>query len=169
MYFVYSSISLPKNQCWAIIHYDMKVILLEDIKGTGRKGEVKNIADGYVRNFLLPHGMVKPATPGAVSEAKDAAAKKKKEMEMDLRTAQASAEAIDGHSVSLAGNVSAAGTLYAAVGKKMVADAIQRQRGVFILPKQIDMDPIKAPGEFTATVHFSHGIEAVLHITVEEA
>ena len=149
-----------------MILYGMKVILLQDIKGRGRKGDLKDISDGYARNFLLPQGLVRLATSGAVTEANAIAAKKKKDMERELREAETSADKIDRHVVTILGTVSAEGTLYAAVGGKMVAEALKSQYGVVVNQKNVRVKSIKTPGEYPATVLFPHGIEAAFIVVV---
>ncbi len=145
----------------------MKVILLKDVPGTGKKGDIKDVSDGYARNFLLPHKLVSLATAGVVNQAAASVEKAKKKVEQDLKQTQSLAAKLDGAEVEISGKVSAEGTLYAAVGPKMIADAVQKQLKLAIEPKQISLkQPIKEAGEFTATVSFPHGLEAELRIVV---
>ncbi len=145
----------------------MKVILQKDVPGTGKKGEIKEVSDGYCRNFLLPKGLAKLATAGVVDQVAAAEDRAKKQAVQELKQTQALTARIDGGEVEVKGKVSAEGTLYAAVGPKMIAEAIEKQLSTKIDAKQILLkQPIKEVGEFSATVSFPHGLEAELRIIV---
>ncbi|HYE60129.1 MAG TPA: 50S ribosomal protein L9 [Candidatus Kapabacteria bacterium] len=148
----------------------MKVILLRDVPGTGKKGDVKDVADGYARNFLVKQGLVKVATPGGVSQLAASTDRKKKEAAQDLKVSQALAAKVDGMEVEVQGKVSQEGTLYAAVGPKVIAEAVKRQLGAAVKPEQVRIPtPIKELGEATVTIAFGHGLEAELRVTVTAA
>ncbi len=148
----------------------MKVILLRDIAGTGKKGDIKDISDGYARNFLFPKGLAKLATSGAVDEVEAIAQKAKKKAAQELKQAQTMAAHVDGAEVEITGKVSAEGTLYAAVSQKMIADAIAKQLKTPVDQKQVRLPkPIKEAGEFHALVSFGHGLEVDVRIIVGAA
>lgn len=145
----------------------MKVILLQDVPGTGKKGEVKEVSSGFARNFLFKRGQAKSATTGAMLETQAMAAKKKREAELGLKISQGLASKIDGAEVEIATKASAEGKLYAAVGGKIIADALKSQLGVAVDQKQVILQSaIKEPGEYTATIACGHGLEAELRVIV---
>src|SRR3989338_7864804 len=90
----------------------MKVILLQDVPGTGKKGEVKNVADGYARNLLLPKKLAQAATSDALERMKQEELKRKKQSERELKDYQTVASALDGVEVAVKAKGTAEGTLY---------------------------------------------------------
>ena len=148
----------------------MKVILLQDVPGTGKKGEVKNVADGYARNLLLPKKLAQAATSDALERMKQEELKRKKQSERELKDYQTVASALDGVEVTVRAKGTAEGTLYAAVGARKIADTIAAQRHVDVKPNQIVIrTPIKEAGEHKIKIEFGHGLEAELtvHVTRE--
>lgn len=144
----------------------MKIILLQDIKGTGKKGEIKEVADGYARNFLLKKGLAKVATGVAVQEVKIQAEKKKKQNLGELKDSQNITSRLDGVEVEIKAKASEAGVLYAAVGSKKLIEAFKSQYGVEVKLKQMVFDPIKELGEHKVKLEFGHGLEAELTVVV---
>lgn len=147
----------------------MKVIFLADVKGTAKKGEIKEVSDGFARNFLFKGNLAKPATPGAVDEQKAIAARKLKEAEMELKAFQREAARLDGQEISVKEKATDDGKLYAAVTGTKLATAIKSQIGVVINPKHVVMPkPIKQTGEHDFVVNFPHGLEANLSVIVSD-
>lgn len=147
----------------------MKVILLKDVQGTGKRGEIKEVADGYARNFLLQKGLAKQATRDAVDAIKAHEEKLKRDMERELKDSQTSASRIDGQEITIITKASETGTLYSAIGADKIAEAIQRQLGVAIKPAQIVFGKaIKEYGERKILIKFPHGLEANLRIIVSK-
>jgi len=145
----------------------MKVILLQNIPGTGEKGEVKDVSDGYARNFLLQKKLARHATASALAALKKDEEKKKRENEKELNNAQKLAIKLDGAEIEVKGKVSDGGTLYAAIKSEMIADGIKKQFNLLVKASQIVIDtPIKDVGEHKARVEFGHGLEAELTIIV---
>lgn len=148
----------------------MKVILLKDVPGTGKKGDVKEVSSGYARNYLLKHGLVKPATAGALFEIEAAAAKKKKQMTLELELAQKIAGKLDGSEIEIVTKAESGGRLYAGVNHKAIADAVKKQLGVAIDPRQILItEPIKEIGESAVIASFGHGLEAEIRVIITAA
>lgn len=144
----------------------MKVILLRDVKGTGRKGEVKDVADGYARNFLIKQGLADVATEKKVAEVEAVLAHTQKANELDLKRAQAAVAKIDGMQVSISEKVNDVGHLYAALSRDAVVAAVKKELKVNLDPSQVMFeDPIKQTGEHQVRIEFPHGLEA--DITVE--
>lgn len=147
----------------------MKVIFLADVKGTAKKGEIKEVSDGFARNFLFKGNLAKPATPGAVDEQKAMAARKLKEAEMELRAFQREAARLDGQEIYVVEKATSDGKLYAAVTGAKLAAAIKSQIGAVIDPKHVvTPKPIKQTGEHNFIVNFPHGLEANLSVTVSD-
>ncbi len=148
----------------------MKVILLVDVKGTGKRGEIKQVADGYANNFLLPKGLARVATSSAVTKLQASETKKVKEQEKQLGEQQSAASKIDGAEIEVLEKVNKEGKLYAAVSANKIATAIKKQFGVDIKSKQINIEqPIKEAGEYKVKIQLGHGLEADLQVTVSEA
>lgn len=145
----------------------MKVVFLKDVPGSGRKGEIKNVADGFARNFLIPSGSARGATDAVVDSIKNEQAKKERLMAEELRLSQRLAGQLDGQEIKLSGKVSDGGTLYAAISPAAIAKAIKSQLGFVVKPDMVVIpSPIKEVGDHAVEIHFSHGLEAELTVTV---
>lgn len=145
----------------------MKVILIKDVKGTGKKGDVKSVADGFARNFLLKQGLAKPTSDAAVVELQAIEERHHKKEEQELVWSQKAASKIDGREVEIFQKTNANGTLYAALGTEAVTKAIRSQLKISITPLQVVWKhPIKSTGEHPVTIEFGHGIEAEVSVLV---
>ena len=145
----------------------MKVILLQNIPGTGERGEVKNVADGFAHNFLFKKGLARVATKEAVTKMEHMAKKKIRLAELDLKDKQKSASKIDGSEIEISGKVSETGTLYAAVTANKIVQEIKNQLGTQVLSKQVRLkNPIKEAGEYNIKISLDHGLEAELRVIV---
>lgn len=129
----------------------MKVILLEDVKGTGKKGQVIEASDGHARNFLLPRKLAMEATKGNMAqlEAKQKKADQKNQQEIEV--AQQLAEKLRETRAKIAVKVGD-GKIYGSVSNKEVAEALQTQFGIAMDKKKIVMDAVKTLGEHKATI-----------------
>ncbi len=147
----------------------MKVILLQNVPGTGQKGEIKEVADGYARNFLIKKNFARPATADVLEKIQAQEKKKAKELEGELRNSQQTAAKIDGLEIEVLGKTSNTGTLYSAVGAGKIAQEIKKQLGVAIKPNQVELKKsIKECGDFEVKIRFPHGLEADLRVRVSE-
>ena len=143
----------------------MKVIFLQDVKGVGKTDEVKEVAEGYARNFLFPKHLAVQASTQAVQELKAHQAKKAKEESRDLQEQQQLAEKLDGLALEFKEKVSEKGLLYAAVTSASVVAELKKKN--FDIDKgQVILSPIKEVGEYQAKVKLRHGLEASVTITV---
>lgn len=146
----------------------MKVILLQDIENLGKKGDVKEVADGYARNFLLPNKIVKPATKEALAELekeKEVAAKKAEE---ELKTTQELVSQVDGQEVEVPMKFKENGETYGSVTPYKISQ-ILKKKGFNIKKTQVKLkEPIKKLGEYPVTINFDHGLEAEIKIIVTE-
>ena len=144
----------------------MKVILTQDVKGSGRKGELVNVSDGYANNFLLKRGLAIPATPQALNELKNREAAAAHRLEEEKKAAQAAAKELEGKTVKL---FARGGKLFGSVSTKEIAEAIQKELGVELDKRKISLDAeIKAFGTYTAEVKLYTGVSAKVYVVVSE-
>lgn len=147
----------------------MRLLLLQDIKGTGRKGEIIEVSDGYARNFLLPKNLAKIATKELVLQTKQAEEKEIKLMEQELKTNQKLATQIDGREIEIKAKASGNGKLYSAIGSDIIVSEIKKQLKSNIKSEQVLLSkPIKEIGEHKVRVKFGHGLEAEVQVTVSQ-
>ena len=142
----------------------MKVVLLADVKGVGKKGELINASDGYARNFLLPRKLAK-----AMNELKNAEASKAYKIKTETDEAKRAAEALEGKSVKITAKAGLNGKLFGAVTAKEVAQEIKKQFGLEIDKRKINLSgDIKAFGVYPAEIKLYAGITAKLSVAVTE-
>ena len=147
----------------------MKVMLLADVKGTGKKGELANVSDGYARNFLFPRKLAMEANAQAMNELKNREAAQKHREEEQLAAAKAAADTLSGKIVTITAKAGSAGRLFGSVTAKEVAEAISSQLKVQVDRRKITMaSDIKAFGSYEAEVKFHPGISAKITVKVTE-
>ncbi|MDD2656735.1 MAG: 50S ribosomal protein L9 [Patescibacteria group bacterium] len=147
----------------------MKVIFLKDVKGTAKKGETKEVSDGYARNFLMKQGLAVMATDAELKKIDGQAKKKAKQMESELESQQKIAGRLDGGEIEILAKVSNSGTLYAAINSAKLAQAIKKQIGVTVKPDQIKLkEPLKEIGDHDVHIVFNHGLEADIRVNICE-
>lgn len=146
----------------------MKVILLADVKGQGKKGELCNVSDGYARNFLFPKNLAIEADSSAMAELKsrEAAAAHHKQEEIDA--AKATAQKLEGKSVTLKAKAGTGGRLFGSVTSKEIAEQIKKELGITIDRKKMSVADIKNFGEYTAEIKLYVGITAKITVKVTE-
>lgn len=147
----------------------MKVILLEDVKGHGKKGELINVSDGYARNFLFPKNLAKEANAAAMSEFNSKAEAKIHHYEEEKAAAKATAALIEGKKVELHAKAGSSGKLFGSVTSKEVAEALNKMLGTKIDKKKLTVADIKNFGEYTATVKLFTDISATFTVVVSSA
>ena len=146
----------------------MKIVLLQDVKALGKKGEIVDASDGYARNFILPKKLGVEA-----SEANLAALAKKKAAEArlaaeQLAEAKALAEKLGGVKVMIPVKVGSGGKLFGAIASKEIADALAAQTGIEIDKKKIVLDnPIKVAGATTVPVKLFEEVKGAINVIVE--
>jgi large subunit ribosomal protein L9 len=147
----------------------MKVILLKDVHGTGKRGEVKDVADGYARNFLLKKKLARAATTDAVSAVNARRDKKDRESNKVEQEHRQKISKLNGEDIEVEGKINDDGKLYATVTAKKLAAQISKQCSVVVEHKYIKIEsPIKEIGEHRATVDFGNGFSTELNIIVSE-
>jgi len=141
----------------------VKVILLKNVDKLGEEGEVKEVADGYARNFLIPQDLAKQATEQALREAEANAAKKSKVVQADLEEAQKLAEQLDGRELFIKVKEKD-GTLFGSVNEKTIAKTFADE-GLKIDPESVKLEePIKEVGDYDVRLELPHGLEANIKV-----
>lgn len=146
----------------------MKVILTQDVKSLGKKGELVNASDGYARNFLFPRKLAVEANAQAMNELKNRESAEKYRLETELKNAKEVAAKINGKTVKLTAKAGQGGRLFGSVTAKEVAEQINRQFAVSVDKRKVSMDDIKAFGTFSAEVKVYNGVNATVYVSVGE-
>ena len=137
----------------------MKVILLSDVKGTGKKDQILEVSDGYARNFLLPRKLAREATNEALNAIDTA------------KRAEQQARELKGKVVIVKMRAGENGKLYGSVTNELIADAMLAQHGVEVDKRKIELEePVKAVGQVLATVRLAAGVSTrmIVNIVAEE-
>ncbi len=146
----------------------MEVILLQDVKALGKKGEVVKVSDGYARNFILPKKLGLEANAKNLNDLKLQKAAEAKLAKEQLEAAQALAEKINGHSVTVGIKTGENGRVFGSVSAKEVAEAMKAQLGLEIDKKKVALNStIKNEGTFSAAVKLHPQVTAELTVKVE--
>lgn len=146
----------------------MKVVLLQDVRGSGKKGELIEVSDGYARNFLLPRKLAREASAQVMNELKNAEQAKAYRIKTETEAAKAAAAKIEGKTVKLYAKAGQGGRLFGAVTAKEVSDELKKVFGVDADKRKIVMDDIKAFGTFTCEVKLYTGVSAKIYVLVGE-
>ncbi len=147
----------------------MKVIFLQDVKGSGKKGEVKNVADGYARNMLLPKGYAVEATAQNMSKLQGQQSSAQHKIDLEIQAAKEAASKIKGKKVSITAKAGSNGKLFGSVTAGNVADALNQQLEVKVDKKKIVLSAdIKNFGSYTAVVKLYNGISETIDVEVVE-
>ena len=148
----------------------MKVILLQDVKGTGKKDQIVEASDGFARNYLIPRKMAREATAEALNAIeKSKSADKHRE---DVRRAEAETKArmLKGKVVQLSVRGGENGKLYGAVTNDQIAEALKQQHGIEIDKRKIELEePIKSAGQAFVTLKLMAGISTRMIVNVKIA
>jgi large subunit ribosomal protein L9 len=144
----------------------MKVMLLKDVYKLGRAGDVKKVADGYGRNYLLPQGLAVLASPGALKQAeriRHSAGEERARLNQELGTV---ADQLEGLTLTFPVKAGETGKLYGSITTAMMAEAIEAARGLTIDRRQIDSQPIKTIGAHTAAIRLTVDLVPEIRIIV---
>ncbi len=146
----------------------MKVILLQDVENVGKKYEIKEVKDGYARNFLIPQNFAKSATKQSLKWLESQKVIMAKEVEEDLKKTQEMASKIDGIEVNIAVKVGSEGQLFESVNNLKIADKL-KEMGFIIKKSQINLqNPIKEIGEFPIKINLDHNLEVEIKVLISE-
>ncbi len=144
----------------------MKVVLRSDVSGIGRKGDVRDVANGYARNFLLPRGLAFKATPGVEAQAEGMRRARALKQAEELADAKVVAELLGGSPVRIAVRAGKEGKLFGSVGSGDIVSAIAQQLGVTIERRQVELaEPIKAVGTYQVPVELH--ADLTVPVTIE--
>ena len=148
----------------------MKVILQQDVKGKGKKGQMVEVAEGYARNFLLPRKLAVPATADAMNTMKLQEKARKAEEARQKAEAEAVAEKLKGAVVKLTAKAGANGKLFGAVTAKEIAEGLMTQYGIEINKQKIVVEePIKSFGSYQLKAKLGFEITGTVYVVVSEA
>ncbi len=146
----------------------MKVILLQDVKNIGKAGDVANVSDGYARNFLMPKGLVKEATPANIKELERIRETNAAIKAENLESAQALEKKIAMLRVTIKTKGGEGGRLFGSITAKDIADALQEQHGIEVDKKKLVLEsPIKQTGEHAVEIKLFTNVTAKLRVIVE--
>ena len=146
----------------------MKVVLKQDVKGLGKKGELVNASDGYARNFLFPKNLAVEANAQNMSELKNTEQAEKYRIATETAAAKANAEKMSGKTIKLTAKAGANGKLFGSVTSKELAEKIADEFGIKVDKKKISCEDIKQFGTYESEVKLYTGISAKLFVMVGE-
>ncbi len=145
----------------------MKVLLLEDVKAQGKKGEVVNVSDGYARNFLFPKKLATEITPTILNEIKTKEAAKQHRLAEEKKQAQENAAKLSGITVKIYATSGADSRLYGAITSKEIAEELKKQFDIDVDKRKIVLDnPIKSYGAYTLDVKLHAEITGKLSVVI---
>ncbi len=145
----------------------MKVILLQDVKGTGKKGEIKNVSDGYARNFLIGKGLAVEATSANVNKMEGRKASEQHKIDVAKQEATAQAAKLEGKKQVIRDKAGQGGRLFGAVTPGNVADELEKQFGFAVDTRKLTVSSeMKNAGDYSAEAKFYNGISAKFTVSV---
>ena len=146
----------------------MQVILTQDVKGTGKKGQLCKVADGYARNFLLKKGLAVEATSSAVNEMKSKQASKEHHAAVERQAAQDTADQLNEKTIKILAKAGAGGKLFGSVTAKEICETIKKELKIEVDKRKVSVADIKAFGTYEAEVKLHPGISAKVFVVVGE-
>jgi large subunit ribosomal protein L9 len=144
----------------------MKVLLIKDVYKLGRAGDVKKVADGYGRNFLVPQGMAVLATPGAMKTAERIRQKATERRAVLNNEMGAVAEVLQKIQITFGARAGETGKLYGSITSQEIVDAIQQKSGITIKRQQLDMQPLRSLGEHAVRIRLTMDMIPEIKVTV---
>ena len=145
----------------------MKVILLKDIKGTGKKDQIIEASDGFARNFLFPKGLAREASATNLNAIENAKAAQKHREDVERAKAEETRKALAGKTIKIVARGAEGGKLYGSVTAQEIADELFKQYGVKVEKRRIDVANIRNAGDFTVSVWLYAGFTAEMTAKVE--
>ena len=147
----------------------MQVILKEDVQGSGKKGDLVKVSDGYAKNFLLKKGLAVKATPQALAEYKSQEAARAAREVKERAGAADLAKSIEGKTIKISAKAGESGKLFGSITSKEVAQELQAQLALDVDKRKISLETdIKSHGTYTAEIKLYQGISAKIYVVVAE-
>ena len=144
----------------------MKVIFTEDVKGRGKRGEIKNVPDGYAQNFLIPRGKAKEANKAAMSELAGQERSREKHEAEELAAAKELKKVLED---DITGKAGTDGRMFGSVSTKQIATALEKQYQIKLDKRKMELAvPIRALGYVNVPVKLHHDVEATLRVHIAE-
>jgi len=146
----------------------MKIVLSKEVKGVGKPGDIKEVANGFAQNFLIPNGLAIPATQGAIKNAEKIATEQEELSQQELKVAQKNASEIDGKEITIKEKAED-GKLFGSISAEIIANKLSEEN-IKINKSNIKLaEPIKEIGEYKIQIKLDHGLEAEVKVVIEKA
>jgi large subunit ribosomal protein L9 len=146
----------------------MKVIFMQDVKGQGKKGQIKEVSEGYARNFLLPKGLVQPATGGNVKQLDQLNKAEEKKKGQELEEAQALAKKLESLTIQLTTKAGEGGRLFGSITSKQIAEELAKMK-YKVDKRKIELgEPIRSLGVTKVPIKLHPKVTAELSVHVKE-
>lgn len=147
----------------------MKIIFLQDVKGQGKKGEMKEVSEGYARNYLLPRKLAIAATADNLNTLRLKEKARQAQLAAEKAKAAENAKALENVVVKIAAKAGGAGKLFGAVTSKEISDALKSQHGIEVDSKKlVQAEPIKSYGSYEVKCRFGFEVSGTIHLLVVE-
>lgn len=146
----------------------MEVILNQDVKSLGKKGQKVSVSDGYARNYLFPRKLAVEASAQAMTELKNREAANQHKIDTDIANAKAAAEKLSGKQLKVSAKAGANGRLFGSITSKEVASEIQNQLGIAVDKRKVVINDIKQFGTYECEIKLYQGISAKISVVVGE-
>jgi large subunit ribosomal protein L9 len=148
----------------------MRIVLRDDVDNLGKKGDLVDVADGYARNYLVPRGLALKASAGSQKQADAMRRNREARERRDRESAQALAAQFEGRTITIKARAGGEGRLFGSVTASDIAEAVQKQTGVDIDRRKLDLDePLKELGGTDLQVRLRPDVVATIHVEVEAA
>jgi len=146
----------------------MDVILKQDVKSLGKKGQKVAVADGYARNFLFPRGLAMEANAQALNELKNRESAEKHKLIKELEDAKKNVEILNGKTIKIPAKAGSSGKLFGSVTSKEIAEHIKKELNIDIDRRKISVEDIKHFGTYECEVKFPQNVTAAFYILIGE-
>ncbi len=146
----------------------MKVVLLKDIKKLGKTGEIKEVSDGYARNYLIPKGLAEIATTGKLKEINNLKKAEQRKKEQQLAKLKEIVNQLNEQSFTVKVKAGDSGKLFGSLTSEKIATVIKDKAGITIDKRKILTKPIKELGRYDITIAFKEDLKATIHLFVEK-
>ena len=145
----------------------MKIILLQDVEGLGKAGDLKEVANGYARNYLVPRRLAAAATPGLIANRAQRIAAEQRRVEKLVEQNRQQAERFNTVTLTFRARVGTQGRLYGSITSQDIASALREVENIVVDRRSIELtDPIRSPGTFTVPVRIASGLESKITVNV---